>query len=161
MAKKNRLKNCLKQIEIVEPNSNLADGFIIKAETSLGEMRTAKSKDWKITTGYYTMYQAVYSIFMKTGIKSEVHVCTIELFKKLFPEYFEEKEFNLLEKAFEARKDVSYYVNREVKDETLKEILDEAPKILAKCKAVLLKLNEKKVNEIRNEIKNLREKNSS
>ncbi|MEM3555962.1 MAG: hypothetical protein QXF56_04560 [Candidatus Micrarchaeia archaeon] len=65
-----KLKWCLKTkngIELTEPNSNLADAYIKKAEESLETMRLAKSRDWKISTAYYTIYFSVYAILMKIG----------------------------------------------------------------------------------------------
>ncbi len=140
---------------IVEPSINLANGFIAKAEDSLEEMRNAKKKEWKITTAYYSMYQSVYALFMRVGIKCEIHACTLELLKVLFPSYFSGENFDLLDRAFNARKDATYYTNRDVKDEVVEEILGEAPKMFVKCKTILLRFSENNVLEIRRKIEEL------
>ncbi len=153
---KKKLQWCLKQkncVELIEPNKNLAEGYIRKAEDALEEMRNAKKKEWKIETGYYAMYHSVYSLFMKIGLKSEIHACTIEFAGRFLSEYFSEEDIEILGNALETRKNATYYVNREIKDEAFKEIMSEAPKILVKCKSILPKLTEKKISEIRLKIK--------
>jgi len=149
MAKKRNKYN----IEFVDTSSNLAEGYIKKSEDSLEEMMNVKKREWKIGTAYYTMYQAVYALLMKSGIKCEVHKGTLTLLKEFFSEYFLPEDFELLDRAFEARKDATYYVNREISDEVLEEIVKKAPHILAKCKTILFKLDEKAINHIRDKIK--------
>ena len=48
-----------------------------------------------------------------------------------------------------ARVDSQYYINRTVPDEQYNKMIQKAPEFLVKCKAILIKLNEKKVKEIR------------
>ena len=156
MAKKEILNQALKKLEFIEPNANLANGFIKKAEDSLEEMRNAKKRDWKIGTAYYAMYQSVYALFMRVGIKSEVHTHTLALAETIFMEYFNSEDFLLLYTAFEARKDTTYYVNREVSDTIVTEIMTKAPYVFTKCKAVLSKLTERNINELREKILSLK-----
>lgn len=88
---------CLKQkggIQLVDPNSNLAEAYIKKAEDSLSSIRINKIKDWKISTAYYTMYFSLYSILMKIGVKCEIHSCTLEFAKHFLKEYFSEDELD-------------------------------------------------------------------
>ena len=85
---KDRLKWCCNQkhgIELIEPNKNLADAFILKAEHFLEEMKNAKYKESKISFAYYTMYNGVYALLQRMGIKSEIHVCTFECIRAFFP----------------------------------------------------------------------------
>ncbi len=56
-----QIKWCLKQkkgIELIEPNNNLREAYLIKAEEALETLRTTKSKDWKLITAYYAIYKA-------------------------------------------------------------------------------------------------------
>lgn len=113
-------------------------------------MRTDIAKDWKISTAYYTVYFSLYSLMMKTGVKCEIHSCTIEFAKRFLNEFFEENELDFTEDSLKARVDSQYYVDRTVPDEQYKKMIQKAPEFLVKCKSILIKLNEKKVNEIRN-----------
>ena len=76
-----QIKWCLNQkkgIELVEPSDNLRDAYLVKAEDALDTLKTSKSRDWQLTTAYYTIYNSIYSLLMKIGIKCEIHSCTIE-----------------------------------------------------------------------------------
>jgi uncharacterized protein (UPF0332 family) len=42
-----------------------------------------KETDWTATTAYYARYFALYALFMKIGVKSEIHDCTINVAKLL------------------------------------------------------------------------------
>ena len=57
-------------IEIVEPNENLSKVYIMKAENALSAAKSLKNnRDWEISSCYYSMYFALYSILMRIGIK--------------------------------------------------------------------------------------------
>ena len=142
-------------LSLVEPNSNLANAYIKKAEEALESMRVNIIKDWKISTAYYTVYFSLYAVLMKLGVKSEIHSCTIEFAKRFLKEYFEEKELDFIEDSLKARVDSQYYINRTVPDEQYNKMIQKAPKFLVKCKSILIKLNEKKVNEIRDKFQNI------
>jgi len=118
-------------------------------------MRVNIIKDWKISTAYYTVYFSLYAVLMKLGVKSEIHSCTIEFAKRFLKEYFEEKELDFIEDSLKARVDSQYYINRTVPDEQYNKMIQKAPKFLVKCKSILIKLNEKKVNEIRDKFQNI------
>lgn len=146
-----KIKWCLGKKEglsVVKPNPNLANAYIKKAEEALASMRVNIIKDWKISTAYYTMYFSLYAIFTKIGIKCEIHSCTIEFAKRFLKEYFEDVELNFIEDSLKARVDSQYYIDRTVPDEQYQKMLQEAPQFLIKCKSILSKLNEKRVNEI-------------
>lgn len=147
---------CLKQkggINVVEPNSNLSEAYIKKGEEALESMRINRIRDWKISTAYYAMYFSLYAVLMKIGVKCEIHSCTIEFAKNLLKDYFEEQEVEFLADSLKARVDAQYYVNREVPDKQFEEMVKKAPLFLIKCKGIILKLTEQKINEIRNNIK--------
>lgn len=148
----NKIKWCAGKkdgLSLVEPNSNLANAYLKKAEEALESMRVNIIKDWKISTAYYTIYFSLYAVLMKLGIKCEIHSCTLEFAKRFLKEYFEEKELDLTEDSLKARVDSQYYIDRTVPDEQYNKMIQKAPEFLVKCKSVIIKLNEKKVNEIR------------
>ncbi len=87
------------------------------------------------------------------GIKCEIHSCTIEFAKRFLKEFFSEEEFKSTEESLKARIDSQYYVDRTVPDEQYHKMVKNTPEFLVKCKSILIKLNEKKVNSIRDEFK--------
>jgi uncharacterized protein (UPF0332 family) len=153
----NKINWCLNKkggLEIIEPNSNLSKAYIIKSEEALKSLKLNVVKDWKISTAYYTIYFAIYSILTKIGIKSEIHSCTLEFAKKFLHDYFDTDELEFFEKTLKARIDSQYYIDRTVPDKQYDEIIKRAPQILVKCKSILTKLNEDKILKIRESIKN-------
>lgn len=140
-------------LSLREPNSDLADAYTTKAEEALESMRANIVKDWKISTAYYAIYFSLYSLLVKMGVKCEIHSCTIEFAKNFLQEYFSEKELYFVEYSLQARIDSQYYVDRTVPDAQFNQMLKYAPEFLVKCKSLLLKINEKKINEIRKKFK--------
>jgi len=140
-------------LSLIEPNSDLAKAYIKKAEEALESIQLNVIKDWRISTAYYSIYFSLYSILMKIGIKCEIHSCTIEFAKIFLKDYFEESELTFLEDSLKARIDSQYYINRTVPDEQYNKMIQKAPEFLVKCKSILIKLNEKKIKEIRNKFK--------
>lgn len=147
-----KIKWCARKKEglsLIEPNSNLAEAYIKKAEEALESMRVNTIKDWKISTAYYTIYFSLYALLTKIGIKCEIHSCTIEFAKQFLREYFDDEDFDFIEDSLKARIDSQYYVDRTVPDSQCNKMIELVPEFLVKCKSILLKLNEKKINEIR------------
>ena len=138
-----------KGLRLIEPNSDLANAYIQKAEEALESMRINIIKDWKISTAYYTLYFSLYSVITKIGIKCEIHSCTIEFAKMFLKDYFNKEELEFIEDSLKARIDSQYYIDRTVPDEQYNKMIAKAPEFLVKCKATLIKLNEKRINEIR------------
>lgn len=151
-----QIKWCLNQnkgIELLEPNDNLHGAYLLKAEEALEVLRATRIRDWQLTTAYYTMYHGVYSLLMKIGIKCEIHTCTTELAKRYLNKHFTTEDFILLDKAFRARNDAQYYVNREVTNENFQLIIKKTPSFLVKCKNTII--DQKEINEIREKIRNI------
>ncbi len=143
---------CLKTkngIELVEPSKNVADAYIQKAETCLQELRTVKTKEWKITTAYYTMYFSLYALFMRVGIKCEIHSCTIASMPLFFFDYFTKEQFLFMKDACTARNDAQYYVDHVVSEEIQQKMEKEAPLFFLHCKHLVVSLDEKSVEKIR------------
>ena len=138
-------------LSLIEPNSNLAEAYIKKAEEALESMRINVIKDWKISTAYYTLYFSLYSVLIKIGIKCEIHSCTIAFAKRFLREFFSEEDLDFTEDSLKARIDSQYYIDRTVPDEQYNKMVKNAPEFLVKRKSILIKLNEKKINEIRKE----------
>ncbi len=138
-------------LSLIEQNSDLSEAYVQKAEEALTSMRVNIIKDWKISTAYYTLYFSLYSILTKIGVKCEIHSCTLSFANKFLEEFFSKEEITFLQDSLKARIDSQYYINRTVPDEQYNKMLKDAPLFLVKCKSILIKLNEKKINEIRKE----------
>ena len=152
-----QIKWCLNQkkgIELVEPSDNLRDAYLVKAEDALDTLKTSKSRDWQLTTAYYTIYNSIYSLLMKIGIKCEIHSCTIEFTKRYLKDHFTPEDFELIDKAFSARIDSQYYVNRQVPDQNYDLITKKTPAFLVKCKNIVL--DQKEIIEIRARVSSVR-----
>jgi uncharacterized protein (UPF0332 family) len=138
-----KIKWCMcqkKGIELIDLNLNLSKAYIDEADETLENVFLAKGK-WKIITSYYACYNALYSILMKCGIKSEIHECTIEL---MYLYDFDEQEINFLKNLKEDRIKVQYYLKKiDLKDES------KVKKFILKCKIILNDLNNQKIEHIR------------
>jgi len=146
-------------LSLIEPNSDLAEAYIQKAEEALESLMVNVIKDWKISTAYYTLYFSLYSILTKIGIKCGIHSCTIAFTKRFLSEFFSDEDIDFTEDSLKARIDSQYYIGRAVPDEQYDKMIKNAPEFLVKCKSILIKLNEKKINDIRKEFqKELTEK---
>ena len=146
-----KIKWCLNKkegLELIESNLNLSQLYLRKAEDALISMGEVQVKDWKISTGYYAIYFSLYSILMKIGVKCEIHSCTIEFVKEFLKEYFTEDEISFVGNSLKARIDSQYYVNRAVSEKSYEDILNNTPKFMIKCKSILPKLTESKINKI-------------
>jgi len=139
-----KIKWCLnkkKGIRLVEPNDSISNEYLKEAFSDF-EMVEKSNLKWKTVTAYYSCYNAVYSILMKIGIKSEIHDCTIALMEVIG---FEEEEISFLNFLKKERVGVQYYLN----DSSLEIDKEKVLGFLNKCKEILIDLNDNKINEIR------------
>ncbi len=138
-------------LSLIGPNPDISEAYVRKAEEALESMQVNIIKDWIISTAYYALYFSLYAILAKVGIKCEIHSCTIGFAKRFLKEYFTEEELEFIEDSLKARIDSQYYIDRTIPDEQYNKMVDKTPEFLVKCKSVILRLNEKKIDEIRNE----------
>ena len=136
-------------IVLVEPNDNLASAYLKKAEDAMKAMHSVVSFDWKISTGYYSMYFSLYSVLMKIGIKSENHTCTIEIMQHLLNGFFTSDECEMLGKARRARVETQYYVASNVSETFCGTLSKRVPRFLVKCRSIVEGLDEKQVERLR------------
>ena len=148
-----KIKWCLKAkngFELVEPNENLTNAYLKKAENSLKATLALKGiKDWEISSSYYAIYFSLYAILMKIGIKCEIHSCSINFMRYFLSKYFKEEEINLVERSQKARIDTQYYSNRNISNELYEKIINNASLFFIRCKEVLNNLDENSIQEIR------------
>lgn len=147
-----------KGITLIQPNENLCAAYLKKAETSLKSMQLnyqEKIYDWAVDAAYYARYQAVYGFYQKCGIACEIHDCSILLLRFLFSELFHESLFRELEKAKEQRINLVYYTNRLVPEEEIKKNIASASEFVLKIEEVILNIQSGKIQEIRQQLKEL------
>ena len=141
-------------IELITPSNNLSKAYLKKSENAMNAVSALKGNiEWEISSGYYTMYFAFYSILMKIGIKCEIHACTIEFMKYFLNKYFSKKDYFMLKRAMDARIDAQYYISDTIKNSADDTILTYIPEFIVKCKQVIINLKEKDINEIRESVK--------
>ena len=148
---------CCKQkggIKLIEPNENLADGYLKMAEDALGTMNREKnySLRFSISTCYYSMYYSLYSILMKIGIKCEIHSCTLKFMDEFLLEFYSKEDIKIINKAFECRNAIQYYVDKIINKKDSDFIILQAPIFLNKSKEILSRINENNIKHIRNRI---------
>jgi len=138
---------CKKQargISSINEKEHLSESYLREAYDSFEAYLKNKGK-WKVITGYYSCYDALYAILMKCGIKSEIHDCTIKLMG-FFD--FSNEEIKFMEDFKVKRIDVQYYLKDILFEEDLK-----IKAFILKCELILDKLNEDKVKKIRSKFK--------
>ena len=75
------------RLKLISPNDNLAGVYKRKSKSALNMLNSAIEKgenEWILDTSYYAKYFIVYALFMKVGIKSEIHNCTIFILRFIF-----------------------------------------------------------------------------
>lgn len=138
---------CKKQkngIELISIKEHLSKSYIIEADKTLIEMLKIEGK-WKVITGYYACYNALYSILMKCGIKCEIHSCSIQLME-LFD--FDKEDIDFLGQLKDDRIQSQYYL-KETKLEDANKVKD----FISKCKLILSQLTKDEIENIRNKLK--------
>lgn len=143
-----KIKWCKKQakgIILIEPNENISKSYIEKADESL-EMIEKATQSWKVICSYYACYDSLYALYIKAGIKCEIHECSLELMK-LFN--FEKKYIEFMKQLKEDRINVQYYVNQKFTVPDIKIVKS----FILKIKEKIFNLNQTEINRIKEEIK--------
>ncbi|MEK6925939.1 MAG: HEPN domain-containing protein [Nanoarchaeota archaeon] len=138
-------------IKIIEPNDNLVKGYLNMAEDALETMNREKnySLRFSISACYYSMYYSLYAVLMKIGIKCEIHSCALKFMEEFLSEFYHKDDIKIINKAFDCRSAIQYYVDRVVQKTDSDLIIAKAPFFHSKSKEILGKLNENQIKEIR------------
>lgn len=138
-------------IKLIEPNDNLSLGYIEMAEKAIGTMNREKNlnNQFAISAGYYAMYYSLYAVLMKLGVKCEIHSCTLEFMKELLKDFYSKEDSRIIWKAFDTRNTSQYYVDKIISQEDMELVFSNALPFLDKSKAILTKINEKDILNIR------------
>ena len=150
------LSFCFKQskgLKLINPNENLVEVYKKKSKSALNMLNSAIEKDeleWILDISYYAKYFIVYAVFMKAGIKSEIHDCTISALKLLFVDekILHQSTYDELEKSKELRVGALYYDKDFGKEEILKRA-NKAAEFCLEVEQILDKISEKEINQAR------------
>ncbi len=146
-------------VKLTRPNENLSKSYIKKAEDSLMSMRVNLRegiKDWAASAAYYARYHILYALFMKCGIKSEIHECTIEIARAFFGGMIPDGRIKELENAKIQRINLQYYTDRLVEESELKENMETAGDFVMELKGVIDKIDPESIEAIRRKISDLK-----
>ena len=131
-------------VKLIEPNLNVAKNYLKDAKRDIGLVDKREPK-WNIIKEYYVCYNSLYSLLLKCGIKCEIHDCTI----KLMPFFgFEKSYINKMIDLKKKRIGVQYYLGNSKRD-----YFNFAKDFLEICEIKFLELNDFKVKEIRDKLK--------
>ena len=141
-------------IKIVEPNDNLAFGYLKMAEEALGTMNREKNYNFlfAISACYYSMYYSLYAVLRKIGVKCEIHSCTLEFMKIALSKFYSLEDIKIIKMAFNSRDIAQYHPDKIIAKEDSNFIIEKAPFFFNKSKEILAKLNEKDIKEIKDKI---------
>src|SRR3989344_8078647 len=153
---KNDFGFCFKKaggLNLISPNENLVKVYKRKSRSALNMLQSAiekKEDEWILDTSYYAKYFMVYALFMKVGIKSEIHDCTIFALKSLFVEedIIDNNTYEELEKSKDLRVGALYYDKDFGKEEILKRAKT-APEFCLKVESILDKITKEDIDKVR------------
>ncbi|MDO8516994.1 MAG: hypothetical protein Q7S33_02610 [Nanoarchaeota archaeon] len=162
---KNDFAFCFRKIgglNLIFPNENLVNVYKQKSKSALNMLDAAKEKqenDWILDTSYYAKYFIVYALFMKVGIKSEIHDCTIFALKSLFVDLsiINKEIYEELLKSKELRVGSLYYDKDFGADEILKRA-EIAPNFCLKVEAIIDNLSKEDIFKVRKKFEELKDR---
>ena len=140
-------------LKLVNSNERLVEVYKKKSRSALNMLESAKEKqeeEWILDTSYYAKYFMVYSLFMKAGIKSQIHDCTIFALNSLFVEegIINRDIYDELEKSKDLRVGALYYDKDFGREEILKRAKT-APEFCLKVESILDKITNENVEKVR------------
>jgi uncharacterized protein (UPF0332 family) len=144
-------------IRLIPPSPSVAQGYIAKARTALSVAETSlrnEACDWAIVASYYAQYDAAYALLTQTGIKCEIHECTIAVLREIFTPQgiVTTEQCNQLEQAKEDRIDAQYYVKTPTTTQQATNALSKARTFVLHMEAALEKIHADDVAALRKRI---------
>ncbi|MCK4997756.1 hypothetical protein KAS08_05630 [Candidatus Pacearchaeota archaeon] len=137
-------KRQVRGISLIEEKKHLSESYLKESWDSFQTCLKIEGK-WRVVTGYYSCYNAFYSVLMRCGIKSEIHDCSIKLMS-LFD--FIDEDILFIQKLKKKRINAQYYL-KEVKLEEINKVKS----FVSKCERILEDLNNEKIKEIREKLR--------
>ena len=142
------------RLELIEPSEEMSKAYLIKSDKCIRVAKLAHEAgiyENAVSEAYYSIYNAVMSLFFKCGIKCMNHTGSVYLIKDLF------KLENLYPIFLEFKKeriDNQYYVSEPSAEKVNKEKCSEKIKIAQKFKLEIISFAGKITNQ---ETANIRE----
>ena len=156
---KQHLNWCLKQrkgIRLTTPSDNLVKAYLQKSKNALKSMEInaqAGLGEWAVSACYYAEYFAVYALFCKLGVKSEIHDCTITLFEYLFNDSIPAEIIEELRISKSNRVETQYYTQEITVD--LNQVLSQAKWFVLEIEKKLDSLDSERVEQLQNKLKQI------
>lgn len=140
-------------LRLISPNDNLVEVYKRKSRSALNMLNSAIEKnedEWILDTSYYAKYFMAYALFMKAGIKSEIHDCTIFALKSIFKELeiISQELCKDLEDSRDLRVGSLYYDKDFGKEEILSKA-DTAPSFCLKVESIVNGISKEDISKIR------------
>ena len=135
------------KLKLVEPSENIKQAYLTKSFSYLNSAKLLlkhKKLEEAISLTYYSMYYSLLAILFKAGIKSENHTASIILMNKLF-----DLDNSSIEKAKKERIDKQYYVDFEVVEQDVKELIRDAERFNDKIFDFLENVNSEFIKKVR------------
>jgi len=151
-----------KGLRLIEKNENLVKVYLKKSKSALNMLDSAIEKnelEWILNTSYYAKYFSIYALFMKSGIKCEIHDCTISALKILFvdEDICSNEIYREIEKSKELRIDTLYYEKEMGKDKIM-ERADKTADFCLKIEELIENIADDQIYKIRNKFMILKKK---
>lgn len=148
---------CIRQrrgIRLVQPDAWMADAYMRMSEESLALIgKVASSRLWSATITYYAYHYALYALMLRLGVRSGMHACSIEFMRKhLIPPYTG-KDMEMVERAFSARMDLQYYIERPVDDALLRLTQERCGGFCARTKSIISRIRGSEIERVRSRLR--------
>lgn len=154
------LQWCLRQskgIALAKPSENLVRAYLGKSRNALKSMEVNANEglmEWAVSASYYAKYFVVYALLAKTGVKCEIHDCTISLFEYLFGNLVPRQLVQELRDSKEHRVETQYYPVAVEAD--LEKEMDQTKNFVLEIEKILDGLTADNVAELRFRIEKLK-----
>ncbi len=132
-------------MKLVEPSEEVKNAYLTKSKL-----------EEAISMAYYSMYYSLLALLFKVGIKSENHTASIILMKLLFG-----LDNSEIMKAKKERIDKQYYVDFEIAESDVEELIKIAEDFNARLYDLSEKLSRSEIEEARRKFGDLFGKNQN
>ncbi len=132
---------------LVEPSEEVKQAYLKKSQSYLDSAKLLlenKKFEEAISMAYYSMYYSLLALLFRVGIKSENHTSSIILLKELF-----DLDNSEILKAKKERVDKQYYVDFEIVESDVKNLIRIAENFNARIFDFLEKISLSEIKKIR------------
>ena len=147
LAKETRMKKIISNNKLSQDHINKAKHNLRAADYNI----KGGFSDWGVSQSYYSMYHALLAVLFKLGYESKNHECTINAVEYLIEErkihldikdiaFIRTTEQMTTKDAKSLREEFQYGAETDVNEKLLKELLENAKKIVEKIEIALSEL---------------------